>query len=72
MESPIQTASMERETAGSNLRICDVCGRPVTDSVYAQCERCGAVYHVLCLKKGKSSESCRNHHLVLHKQSQPC
>lgn len=44
---------------------CTVCGADISDMVYALCENCGKTYHMHCLKKKSSVDSCSHSYLTL-------
>lgn len=63
---------MERSAKNSSVAAfekeivtCTVCGADITDMVYAVCENCGKTYHMRCLKKKFSVDSCSHSYLTL-------
>jgi NMD protein affecting ribosome stability and mRNA decay len=47
---------------------CVVCGQTISDNIFAECERCHREYHVTCLKKRATMNTCSSHFLTIKRQ----
>lgn len=63
-----QILEQNASAISGSVGACEVCGKPIYDLVYAECQNCGKLYHAVCLKKKSTVESCRHHHLTLRRQ----
>jgi methionyl-tRNA synthetase len=63
-----QEQNQDTSVISGSVGVCEICGKPIYDLVYAECQNCGKLYHPVCLKKKSTVESCRHHHLTLRRQ----